>query len=148
MKGYKVDFAKEIVTVTKKFMDDAGVIGSAAFKEMMTLRKLGFAIVEREVKARKVNTITYAQMIQYMSLVENSNKYMATFNAMRAEAGSKNDRYNRVLKWFRATFPDFYAMPEFNEKNEIIVNKASGVSGTVSEETMITQLPVELKTAV
>ena len=112
MKGYKVDFAKETVTVTKKFMEDAGVIGSAAFKEMMTLRKLGFVIVEREVKARKVNTISYAQMIQYMSLVENSNKYMATFNAMRAEAGSKNDRYNRVLKWFRATFPDFYAMGE------------------------------------
>lgn len=121
MKGYKIDFAKGTVTVTKKFMEDAGVIKSAAFEEMKELRKLGFAIVERDIHPRKRNNITYAQMIQYISLVENSEKHMARFNAIRTEANSKNDRYNRVLKWFLKTFPNFYAMPVFNAKNEIIV---------------------------
>ena len=93
MKGYKICFATDTITVTKKFMEDASVINSAAFKEMMALRKLGMAIVVREVKPRKKNTITYAQMLQYISLVENSEKYLATFHVMRAEAGSKNDRY-------------------------------------------------------
>ena len=59
MKGYKICFATDTITVTKKFMEDASVINSAAFKEMMALRKLGMAIVVREVKLRKKNTITY-----------------------------------------------------------------------------------------
>lgn len=29
--------------------------------------------------------------------------------------------YNRVLDWFKATFPRFYDAPEFNDRNEIIV---------------------------
>lgn len=135
MKGYKVDFAKETIVVTKKFMEEASVINNAAFKEMLTLRKLGMAIVVREVKPRKKNTITFAQMIQYISLVENSDAYLAQFNVIRAEAGSKNARYNRVLSWFRKTFPDFYDLPALNEKNEIIV-KASEATPPVeaSEE--------------
>ena len=125
MKGYKVDFAKETIVVTKKFMEEASVINSAAFKEMLTLRKLGMAIVVREVKPRKKNTITFAQMIQYISLVEHSDAYLAEFNVIRAEAGSKNARYNRVLKWFLKTFPNFYELPSLNEKNKIIVNTAA-----------------------
>ena len=130
MKGYKVDFAKETIVVTKKFMEEASVINSAAFKEMLTLRKLGMAIVVREVKPRKKNTITFAQMIQYISLVEHSDAYLAEFNVIRAEAGSKNARYNRVLKWFLKTFPNFYELPALNEKNKIIVN-AAGVAAPV-----------------
>lgn len=130
MKGYKVDFAKETIVVTKKFMEEASVINSAAFKEMLMLRKLGMAIVVREVKPRKKNTITFAQMIQYISLVEHSDAYLAEFNVIRAEAGSKNARYNRVLKWFLKTFPNFYELPALNEKNKIIVN-AAGVAAPV-----------------
>lgn len=122
MKGYKVDFAKETIVVTKKFMEEASVINSAAFKEMLTLRKLGMAIVVREVKPRKKNTITFSQMIQYISLVENGDSYLAEFNVIRAEAGSKNARYNRVLKWFRKTFPNFEADVVLNADNKIIVN--------------------------
>ena len=134
MKGYKICFATDTITVTKKFMDDASVINSAAFKEMMALRKLGMAIVVREVKPRKKNTITYAQKLQYISLVENSEKYLATFHVMRAEAGSKNDRYNRVLSWFRKTFPDFYDLPALNEKNEIIVKAAEATTPVEASE--------------
>ena len=94
----------------------------------------GDAIVVREVKPRKKNTITYAQMLQYISLVENSEKYLATFHVMRAEAGSKNDRYNRVLSWFRKTFPDFYDLPALNEKNEIIVKAAEATTPVEASE--------------
>lgn len=121
MKGYKICYATETVIVTKKFMEDAGIINSAAFKQMMVLREMGMPIVVRELKPRKKNAITYAQMIQYIALVENSSNYMAEFNAMRAEAGSKNARYHRVLTWFRKTFPNFYDMPQFNEKYEIVL---------------------------
>ena len=40
---------------------------------------------------------------------------------VRGEAKSKNNPYNRVLDWFKATFPRFYDVPECNDRNEIIV---------------------------
>lgn len=125
MKSYKVDFAKETIVVTKKFMEEASVINSAAFKEMLALRKLGMPIVVRDAKPHKKNSITFAQMIQYISLVENSDTYMTQFNVIRAEAGSKNGRYNRVKKWFLQTFPNFYEMPELNDDNKIVIKHSN-----------------------
>lgn len=63
-------------------------------------------------------------MKKYITCVENSDFYMARFEAMREEAASKNGSYARVLKWFRQTFPNFYVMPEYNSDNEIIVTPA------------------------
>lgn len=119
--GYRIDYTNNTVTVTKKFLAEAGILGSSAFNAMKELRQMGMVIVTKEASIRKSNRITFAQMIQYISIVENSEVYMEQFNAMREEAKSKNDSYNRVLNWFRQTFPRFYEMPEFNDKNEVIV---------------------------
>ena len=79
---------------------------------------------KEQEKEDKKKAPTYAQMLQYIDCVENSDFYMARFEAMRAEAESKNGTYLRILRWFRATFPNFYAMPEFNTNNEVIVTTA------------------------
>lgn len=123
--GYKIDYTTNTITVTKKFMEEAGVIGTSAFSTMKELRQMGMTIAVKEIAPRKNNKITYAQMVQYISCVENSTLYMAQFNAIREEAKSKNNPYNRVLEWFNQTFPCFYDMPEFNAKNEVIVTPAN-----------------------
>ncbi len=123
--GYKIDYTTNTITVTKKFMEEAGVIGTSAFSTMKELRQMGMTISVKETAPRKNNKITYAQMVQYISCVENSTFYMAQFNAIREEAKSKNNPYNRVLEWFNQTFPCFYDMPEFNAKNEVIVTPAN-----------------------
>lgn len=123
--GYKIDYTTNTITVTKKFMEDAGIIGTPAFITMKELRQMGMTITVKETAPRKNNKITYAQMVQYISCVENSTLYMAQFNAIREEAKSKNNPYNRVLEWFNQTFPCFYDMPEFNAKNEVIVTPAN-----------------------
>ena len=122
--GYKIDYSTNTITVTKKFMEDAGIIGTPAFNIMKELRQMGMTIAVKETAPRKNNKITYAQMIQYISCVENSTLYMAQFDAIREEAKSKNNPYNRVLEWFKDTFPCFYDLPEFNAKNEVIVTPA------------------------
>lgn len=122
--GYKIDYTTNTITVTKKFMEEAGIIGTPAFSTMKELRQMGMTIAVKETAPRKNNKITYAQMIQYISCVENSSLYMAQFDAAREEAKSKKDTYNRVLLWFNKTFPCFYEMPEFNAKNEVIVTPA------------------------
>lgn len=123
-KNYKIDFAKNTITVTKKFMEEAGTLNTPAFKAMRELRELGMEIVVRESAPRKSNKITYARMAKYISVIENSEFYMAKFDAVREEAKSKKDTYNRVLKWFNDTFPRFYDLPEFNANNEVVVKPA------------------------
>lgn len=123
--GYYINYTTNTITVTKRFLEEAAHINTAAFNIMKELRQMDMAIVTKEAAPRKNNRITYAQMIQYISLVEDSGIYMAQFEAVRAEAKSKNDTYNRVLNWFRMTFPCFYDMPTFNEQNQIVVNPAA-----------------------
>ena len=128
MKGYKINYASNVITVTKKFVEDAGVINSAAFNEMKELRTMGMLIQIKEAKAHRTPKITYRQMIRYIECVENSAHYMARFEAVRAEAQTKRNTYHRVLQWFIQTFPNFYAMPEFNADNEVIVTPCDYLS--------------------
>ena len=120
-KGYVIDYTTKTVTVTKKFMEEAGIIGTKAFEERKVLDEMGMVFQIREVKAHKSNKITYKQMMEYITRVENSAHYLTLFEAVRGEAKSKNNPYLRVLEWFNKTFPRFYEMPEFNSNNEIIV---------------------------
>lgn len=120
-KGYVIDWTAKTVTVTKKFMEEAGVIGTTAFEQRRILAEMGLVFQIREVKARRNGKITYKQMMEYITRVEDSAHYLALFEAVRGEAKSKNNPYNRVLDWFKATFPRFYDAPEFNDRNEIIV---------------------------
>ena len=120
-KGYVIDYTTKTVTVTKKFMEEAGIIGTKAFEERKVLDEMGLVFQMREVKAHKSNKITYKQMMEYITRVENSAHYLTLFEAVRGEAKSKNNPYLRVLEWFNKTFPRFYEMPEFNSNNEIIV---------------------------
>lgn len=121
MKNYTINYSENTITITKKFMDNAGVIGSTAFNEMKILREMGMAIIVRETKPRNNHKVTYAQMLQYINCVEKRSFYMSRFEAVREEAKSKKVPYARVLEWFNETFPNFYDRPEFNERNEIIV---------------------------
>ena len=120
-KGYVIDYTTKTVTVTKKFMEEAGIIGTKAFEERKVLDEMGLVFQIREVKAHKSNKNTYKQMMEYITRVENSAHYLTLFEAVRGEAKSKNNPYLRVLEWFNKTFPRFYEMPEFNSNNEIIV---------------------------
>lgn len=124
MKNYTINYKDNTITVTKRFMEDAGIIGSTAFTEMKVLREMGMAIVVRQTKSRKSDKITYIHMLQYISCVENSYFYMSRFEAVCEEAKSKKFAYPRVLEWFNDTFPNFNDKPEFNENNEIIITPA------------------------
>ena len=127
-KNYRIDFAANTVTVTKKFLEEAeSNITSTAFRDMKALRAMGLTIVVKEAKRAKSKHISYGQMVHYISCVENSEFYMARFAAVKNEAASKNEQYNRVLKWFNKTFPHFYDMPEFTSDNKIRVTTADSL---------------------
>jgi len=127
-KGYTVNHFNRTITLTRNFSNKASIPGTEEYRIFLSLRRDNpeYEVIQRTIakKEDKKKAPTYAQMLQYIACVENSDFYMARFEAMRAEAESKNGTYLRILRWFRATFPNFYAMPEFNTNNEVIVTTA------------------------
>ena len=128
MNAYTVSHVTRSIILTRNFVKAASIPDTDEYRLLIRLRtdNPGYEIVQRTIakKEGKRKPPTYKQMKKYITCVENSDYYMARFEAMRAEAASKNGSYTRVLKWFRQTFPNFYVMPEYNSDNEIIVTPA------------------------
>ena len=128
MNAYSVNHVTRSIILTRNFAKEASIPGTDEYRLFLTLRRDNpeYEVIQRTIakKEGKRKPPSYKQMIKYITCVENSDFYMARFEAMREEAASKNGSYARVLKWFRQTFPNFYVMPEYNSDNEIIVTPA------------------------
>ena len=128
MNAYSVNHMTRSIILTRDFAKAASIPDTDQYRLLIRLRtdNPGYNIIQRTItkKEGKRKPPSYKQMKKYISCVENSDYYMARFEAMREEAASKNGSYARVLKWFRQTFPNFYVMPEYNSDNEIIVTPA------------------------
>lgn len=123
MKEYKIDFTTNTVVITKAFAQKAAVYGSAEFKMMNDLRRQGFSVKCRtHAKPKKQKpSPSYTQMEQYISLVEESEVYLAQYRTICQEAESHNNKYFRVRQWFSATFPSYGKIPEFTDDGKIQV---------------------------
>ena len=128
MNDYSVNHMTRSIILTHKFAKKACLADTKEYQHLIKLRtdNPGYNIIQRTItkKEGKRKPPSYKQMKKYISCVENSDYYMARFEAVREEAASKNGSYARILKWFRQTFPNFYVMPEYNSDNEIIVTPA------------------------
>ena len=128
MNAYSVNHVTRNIILTREFAKKASIPGTDEYRTFLTLRRDNpeYEVIQRTIakKEGKRKPPSYKQMMKYITCVENSDFYMARFEAMREEAASKNGSYARVLKWFRQTFPNFYVMPEYNSDNEIIVTPA------------------------
>ena len=128
MNAYSVNHVTRSIILTRDFAKKACIADTKEYQLLIKLRtdNPGYDIIQRTIakKEGKRKPPSYKQMIKYITCVENSDFYMARFEAVREEAASKNGSYARILKWFRQTFPNFYVMPEYNSDNEIIVTPA------------------------
>ena len=138
MNAYSVNHMTRSIILTRDFAKAASIPDTDQYRLLIRLRtdNPGYNIIQRTItkKEGKRKPPSYKQMKKYISCVENSDYYMARFEAMREEAASKNGRYARVLKWFRQTFPNFYVMPEYNSDNEIIVTPADYPTEEITPE--------------
>ena len=138
MNAYSVNHMTRSIILTSKFAKAASTPDTKEYRILIKLRtdNPGYDIIQRTItkKEGKRKPPSYKQMIKYITCVENSDYYMARFEAMREEAASKNGSYARVLKWFRQTFPNFYVMPEYNSDNEIIVTPADYPTEEITPE--------------
>ena len=123
MKGYKIDFTTNSVTITKAFADSANEMKGESYEKLQELRAQGFIIKARTHASPKTKLPhpSVKQMRHYVSLVENSEEYMTAFEKVCEEATTHGREYPRIRKWFLNTFPNYCMAPELNENNRVIV---------------------------
>ena len=119
-KPYAIDFTTNTVTVTKKFLEAASMIGTTEFNTMMQLRQMNLTIVTK-APAKKKGKLTYDKMKKYIALLDEAEKYQTEFEVVLNESKAYDAAYAYVLKWFKKTFPNYGKQPE-RDANLKIVN--------------------------
>ena len=124
---YEINFVTNTITVTKQFREEASQIGTEAFKTMKDLLSLNMTIVEREIKRKpaKVPKWSYAEMRKYLSQVEDSEKWLADFDAL-----TKAVAHGVVWSWFKSNFNPVdkkgkRITPKMNADHKIVVMPTS-----------------------
>ena len=120
-KPYAIDFTTNTVTVTKKFLEAAQMIGTPEFNTMMQIREMGMTIITKDPAKKKNTKLTYDKMQKYINLLDEAEKYQAEFERVQIESLAYDASYAYVLKWFKKTFPSYGKQPE-RDANLKIVN--------------------------
>ena len=122
MKNYKIDFATNTITVTKKFADAASQIGTPEFALMCELRKMDMRIDVAAANKKKSSSkmLTYKKMENFIANSADSEAYLEEYKAVKELAKSQNNACLFVNKWFKATFPNFDKIPELDENNKCV----------------------------
>ena len=125
---YEINHAKKIVTVTRAFMEEATQYNSKAFKLMMQFERLGLRIIQqkRTIKPRtedsKPRLLTYKMMQDYIAMLDDADAMNGEFDTLCLAVKSCPDRLKKVNEWFRKQFPNYDAVPEFDEDYHIVHN--------------------------
>ena len=118
--GYQINFVTNTVTVTRKFLEDASLIGTDAFNIMLQLRQMNLTIVVKAPAKKKNKALTYAKMQKFISCLDEADKYQTMFDAVRKESKGMPAPYKYVVSWFYNTFPKYGQMPEHDADMRIV----------------------------
>ena len=118
--GYQINFATNTVTVTRRFLEAAGRIGTEEFNTMLKLREMALIIVMKTPVKKKSSALTYAKMQKFISHLDEADKYQAMFDAIREESLGMPAPYKHVVAWFHKTFPKYGHLPEHDAAMRIV----------------------------
>ena len=131
MKNYKIDFAANTITISKPFAEKASKMGTAEFAMMMELRKLGmnFRVQQPKKHKKPEYQLTYKKMEKYISCLKEAEGYLTMFRQVKETAKGTNNPYLYVQNWFKATFPNYDAIPELTPEFKIVATPANDNEG-------------------
>ena len=117
--GYQIDFVESKIIVSKKFLKEAGNVTTAAYSELVQIRKdyPDFTIEPRQI-AKRENKMTYGKltydfMRDYIGTKADKDQMLAEFDQIQKLAKFQNAQYVFVKKWFLGLYGD-----EFKRENE------------------------------
>ena len=124
--GYKIDFKNNTITVNYKFAAAMNEYGSKEYKIyrqiMRDFPQLELVIQSgrQQKKPRYNKRLTYENMEKYINTYENSVELMERFNSVREKSAPLASPYKYVCDWFKAQFPDYDKIPNFEKNNKVI----------------------------
>ena len=130
LKGYKIDFVKNTLTLNYKFANAAfNDYGSPEYERMKDILA-DFPQLKVVVEAgRKITTtretkrLTYKNMETYMEQFDNSDELLTMFSKVKKMSKPLASPYKYVSDWFETQFPDFRDCPDL-EDTEVDVKDA------------------------
>ena len=117
--GYEIDFVEGKIIVSKKFLKEAGNVTTAAYSELVRIRKdyPDFKIEPRQITKREnkmtYGKLTYDFMRDYIGTKADKDQMLAEFDQIQKLAKFQNAQYVFVKKWFLGLYGD-----EFKHENE------------------------------
>lgn len=127
MKGYKIDFSTNTITMNFKFAAAASQYGTPEYKlirdikaDFPTLKEIVKSGREQK-KARPNKRLTYDNMKKHIVVYDNAAELMDTFESVKALSLSAASPYKYVADWFVAQFPDYNKAPAFKDGKLIAI---------------------------
>ena len=125
--GYEINHGEKTIIVTKKFLKEAGIIGSDAYNDLARVRKdlPDFQIIPREIKEKKgkrtYGDLTYDRMKDFIMDYEGENSFavLAEYERVKQLSKAHSGPYAYVKKWFLNRYKD-----EFAQENKTAEAKA------------------------
>ncbi len=127
--GYEINPIEMTITLTKKFLKGASVMGTPEYKELKKVQKdnPGYELKVREITPSETK-VTYGELtFKVMATLikdsakgntEEENTKLAEFDAVKAfYDGNKATRYGHVKSWFVQKYKDEY-LAKYGNKNQ------------------------------
>lgn len=117
--GYEIDYIENKIIVSKKFLKEAGNVTTAAYSELVQIRKdyPDFTIEPRQIAKREnkmtYGKLTYDRMREYIENKDDKDQVLVEFEHIQKLAKFQNAQYVFVKKWFLGLYGD-----EFKRENE------------------------------
>ena len=120
---YEINYIENTITVTKKFLKEAGVIGSPAYNELAQVRRdlPDFQIVQREIAKKPgkkaYGKLTYELMAGHIEVKEEENApaVLAEFERVKALSKVQAGSYAFVKTWFLTRYKEDFQQEEAEE---------------------------------
>ena len=121
--SYKINYTEMTITVTKSYLKEASIIGSAAYNELAKVRKdfPDFQIVQREIAKKPgkktYGKLTYQVMEDFIKEYEEENApaALAEFQQIKQFSQFRAGKYAFVKNWFLNRYKDVFKQEDPQE---------------------------------
>ena len=124
--GYEIDYVESKIIVSKKFLKEAGNVTTAAYSDLVQIRKdyPDFTIEPRQI-AKRENKMTYGKltydfMRKYIENKADAEQVLVEFEQVQKLAKFQSAQYVYVKKWFLGLYGDEFKRetPDENQEKE------------------------------
>lgn len=121
MRGYKIDFLNNTITMNYKFAAAASQYNSSEYKLLCKIKK-DFPELREQIKSGRVaksprpnKRLTYENMKAHIRAYENAQELLDVFETVKALSKPLASPYKYVSDWFLAQFPNYKEIPVFKD---------------------------------